>query len=388
MSQTVYLLGYYAVGNNFNQNTQFANGSIVVYYAGTSTPLTTYTDNTGSTPNPNPIPLNQYGQPVTNSGALTQIWVVPGVSAHIQVWSGPNGSGTKLDDQDNIPSIPPSENVSAANTVAISSTTSNNNYPVLLSATGSTGTNQQSPLFATNFTYNPSTEALVLGTTGSISAATLTSTVATGTAPFTVASTTTVANLNAATAANASAVTAAVQSTAGAYPVAFLSGTAGSVSVYTDPGITYDPSTNILSVTATGGGASSQCHWGRRNASATLVSGNINYQNNDGTGELNCTWTSNNYIQLTQAGVYFVSAAAMFQLNPGAAGINILLNGSPTGIQAYTSNGNNDGSIQAVSVSGIITCTSTSTIAIQVVSQSGSWVTFAGEGTFCGFRIA
>lgn len=85
-----------------------------------------------------------------------------------------------------------------ATNVLSTSTTAGSAYPILLSAITTTG--QGSPLFDADLTYNPSTDALVLPSIGSVSAGTLISTVATGTPPFTVASTTQVANLNASTA--------------------------------------------------------------------------------------------------------------------------------------------------------------------------------------------
>jgi hypothetical protein len=90
----------------------------------------------------------------------------------------------------------------------------------------------------------------------------ITSTVATGTAPLTVASTTQVANLNAATAGSATNATnttnvgiTAVSTNAAYYP-AFVSATSGNNPVAVDADLTYNPSTNTLTagtVTATTG---------------------------------------------------------------------------------------------------------------------------------------
>lgn len=49
-----------------------AGGQLYTYAAGTTTPLTTYTDNTGGTPNANPIVLDSSGQ--------GHIWLTAGVS--------------------------------------------------------------------------------------------------------------------------------------------------------------------------------------------------------------------------------------------------------------------------------------------------------------------
>jgi hypothetical protein len=90
----------------------------------------------------------------------------------------------------------------------------------------------------------------------------ITSTVATGTAPFTVASTTQVANLNAATAGlatdatNATNVGTTAVSTNAAYYPTFVSAISGNNPVAVDADLTYNPSTNTLTaktVTATTG---------------------------------------------------------------------------------------------------------------------------------------
>ena len=47
-----------------------------------------------------------------------------------------------------------------------------------------------------------------------------------------------------------STITVSVDGTNASRPVLFASGTTGAVSIYTDPGITYNPSTNLLTVTA------------------------------------------------------------------------------------------------------------------------------------------
>lgn len=53
-----------------------SNCSLFTYSAGTTTPLATYTDSTGSTPNTNPIVLGADGGPPTN----TAIWLTSGVA--------------------------------------------------------------------------------------------------------------------------------------------------------------------------------------------------------------------------------------------------------------------------------------------------------------------
>ncbi len=108
---------------------------------------------------------------------------------------------------------------------------------------------------ATNFvpytgaTLNVDLGSKTLTTTGAITGNTLVSTVATGTAPLTVSSTTQVANLNAATAGLASTVVVAdAASDTTTFPM--LAGDAtGNLAVLTDSGLTYNSSTNNLSTT-------------------------------------------------------------------------------------------------------------------------------------------
>jgi hypothetical protein len=52
-----------------NNNRPLDGGLLFTYIAGTSTKLATYTDSTGITPNPNPIPLNYRGE--------AQVWIDP-----------------------------------------------------------------------------------------------------------------------------------------------------------------------------------------------------------------------------------------------------------------------------------------------------------------------
>lgn len=63
------------IGNNTQTSTSGAPlnaGTITTYQAGTTTPQTTYTDNTGGTPQANPITLNTYGLP------SSPIWLTGG----------------------------------------------------------------------------------------------------------------------------------------------------------------------------------------------------------------------------------------------------------------------------------------------------------------------
>ena len=56
-----------------NQGQPNVGGLLYSYAAGTSTPLATYTDNTGVTQNPNPVFLNYRGE-------VPAIWVNPNVA--------------------------------------------------------------------------------------------------------------------------------------------------------------------------------------------------------------------------------------------------------------------------------------------------------------------
>lgn len=53
-----------------NNGDPLANGFVYTYAAGTTTPLATYTDSTGTSEAPNPIQLNSAGRPTSGSGAI------------------------------------------------------------------------------------------------------------------------------------------------------------------------------------------------------------------------------------------------------------------------------------------------------------------------------
>lgn len=67
---------------------------VYTYSSGTTTPLATYTDATGLTPNTNPIVLNAAGYPQTSIGAQVSIWLSPTAvyrivlqnAAHVPIW--------------------------------------------------------------------------------------------------------------------------------------------------------------------------------------------------------------------------------------------------------------------------------------------------------------
>ena len=95
---TYYISAFYAAGQQFsNAGVPLNGGMLYTYIAGTTTPLTTYSDNTGGTPNPNPIVLNAYGR-ITN-----EIWTNGATSIKFITT---DAIGNVLDIKDNIPVIP------------------------------------------------------------------------------------------------------------------------------------------------------------------------------------------------------------------------------------------------------------------------------------------
>ena len=125
-------------------------------------------------------------------------------------------------------------------------------------ATDSTGTQNYHQWYVGGFTQAKSSWEMQLSSTALTLPIPLVSTVATGTAPFTVASTTQVANLNAATAGTATtatnatnvANTGAVATNASFYPALLGANTTSNQGSNTAAGLSFNPSTNILSPTA------------------------------------------------------------------------------------------------------------------------------------------
>jgi len=78
-------------------------GKVFTYSAGTTTPLVTYTDATGTVANSNPIILNAAGYPINASGTIVGIWLGPQKykiilqdSASVQQWSIDQVGGNNL----------------------------------------------------------------------------------------------------------------------------------------------------------------------------------------------------------------------------------------------------------------------------------------------------
>ena len=85
------------VGNGFQflssttPNIPLAGGFIYTYQAGSSTPLNTYTDNTGNTANTNPIVLGTDGRPPN------EIWLTYGYSYKFVLTDSSNNTVQTLD---------------------------------------------------------------------------------------------------------------------------------------------------------------------------------------------------------------------------------------------------------------------------------------------------
>src|ERR1700753_3123804 len=76
-----------------NAGQPLSGGQIFIYVAGTTTPVTTYTDSTGTTPNANPIVLNSAGRLPNVS-----VWV-PSNTPHKMILEDSNGVTLSTIDQ-------------------------------------------------------------------------------------------------------------------------------------------------------------------------------------------------------------------------------------------------------------------------------------------------
>lgn len=182
-----------------------ANGCLFTYQSGTTTPQASFTDSTGGTPNPNPVILNGAGRPPLD------VWLTGTTAYRIKLVSagGTNCvSGNTQWQEDGINPSPAS--LLASNNTFTGSNTFNGSVvfntqptfnvgltssgPNVLAGGGTlSGTWAGSPVFS----GTPNFSNGFLATTGNFSGQ-VTSTVTTGTSPFVIASTTVVANLNAA----------------------------------------------------------------------------------------------------------------------------------------------------------------------------------------------
>ncbi len=179
----------------FNNNGQICAGcKLYTYQAGTTTPLATYVDAGGITPNANPVVADSSGRMLVFLSASAYKFVLT-LPNGVQLWSIDNITSSEL-------SLLASNNVwTGTNTynaavVFNSSATFNagltSTGPTILSGGGSiAGTFTGSPTFS----GVPNFSGGFTATTGTFSGQII-STLITGTAPFVVASTTQVANLN------------------------------------------------------------------------------------------------------------------------------------------------------------------------------------------------
>ena len=85
-----------------NVGVMAAGGSIYTYIAGTTTQVTTYTDNTGTVANPNPMTLSSSGRPVSASGAPVAFWIPSGTLVKFVAF---DAAGNQLDVLDNMGGI-------------------------------------------------------------------------------------------------------------------------------------------------------------------------------------------------------------------------------------------------------------------------------------------
>jgi hypothetical protein len=83
-----------------SQGNLLSGGQLFTYVAGTTTPVTTYTDSTGSTAQTNPIILNARGEPQNDLGASVGIWGAVGTLVKFVL---EDSSGNVLWTLDNVP---------------------------------------------------------------------------------------------------------------------------------------------------------------------------------------------------------------------------------------------------------------------------------------------
>ncbi len=93
-----------------NNNNPLAGGQLYTYQAGTTTPQATYTDYTGVTANPNPVPLNARGE--------ASVWLTSGQAYKFVL---EDASGNTIWTQDQIGSALPGINVVVSNITALRS---------------------------------------------------------------------------------------------------------------------------------------------------------------------------------------------------------------------------------------------------------------------------
>lgn len=180
-----------------------AGGCVFSYQSGTTTPLATYTDFSGGTPNPNPVVLGSDGRPPNDIWLLGQAYRLKLVSAGGVSCS----TGTQIYVEDGI--NPSSASLLSSNNVWSGSNTFNgtsnfngpvnlnvgltSNGPNTLGGGGSiTGTWSGSPTLTGIWNFQAELDAVNIVYSGQ-----LFSSIVTGTPPMVITSTTQVPNLNA-----------------------------------------------------------------------------------------------------------------------------------------------------------------------------------------------
>lgn len=104
MATTTYYLSAISLIVQYFQNLGLmaGNGDLYTYTAGTTAPVTTYTDATGLVANPNPMELSATGRPQSPSGAPVAFWVPGGTNVKLLVY---DSAGNLLVSIDNVPAI-------------------------------------------------------------------------------------------------------------------------------------------------------------------------------------------------------------------------------------------------------------------------------------------
>jgi len=103
MATTYYMLPMSVILQWFtNLGVMAQQGAIYTYEGGTTTPVTTYTDNTGTVANANPLTLSSTGRPVSSSGAPVAFWVPGGTIVKFVAY---DQNGNFLDQLDNMSAI-------------------------------------------------------------------------------------------------------------------------------------------------------------------------------------------------------------------------------------------------------------------------------------------
>lgn len=190
----------------------------------------------------------------------------------------------------------------------------------------------------------------------------------------------------------ASTVTATPNGANTNYPVAFLSTPSGSASVLTG-GLTYNPSTNVLS----GAVAATTAYWCYDNTAQITPpnSGIVNYQSTI-TSPIGISSYSAGTVTVTNTGVYTMTGTVSVGYNGGAGAaactVELYRNGSATGITNRWTEANNTSEYSTITVNGVLSLNAGDTVSVHFSNGflSGNLNTFviSGFGSWSGYRIA